>query len=54
MQQSARLHKALTAEGVPNELVTIKGGGHGQFKEAEEAEAYEKINAFLRSHGLLQ
>ncbi len=53
-EQSARLHKALTAAGVPNELVTIKGGGHGQFKEAEEAEAYEKIHAFLLSHGLLQ
>jgi len=53
-EQSTRLHKALTAAGVPNELVTIKGGGHGQFKEAEEEDAYEKLHAFLRLHGLLQ
>jgi len=53
-EQSARLHKALTAVGVANELVTIKGGAHGQFKEAEEEDAYEKIHAFLRLHGLLQ
>ena len=53
-EQSVRLHKALTALGVPNELVTIKGGGHGQFKEAELEDAYERIHAFLRAHGLLQ
>ncbi|MFZ3266083.1 MAG: alpha/beta hydrolase [Terriglobales bacterium] len=53
-QQSVRLHKALTAAGVPNELVTIKGGGHGQFKEAELEDAYGKIHAFLRAQGLLR
>ncbi len=53
-EQSVRLHKALTAAGVPNELVTIKGGWHGQFKEAEIEDAYERIHAFLRAHGLLQ
>jgi len=52
--QSTRLHRALTAAGVPNELVTIKGGGHGQFTNAELEEAYQKIRAFLHSHGLLQ
>ena len=51
--QSVRLHKALTAAGVPNQLVTIKGGGHGQFKEAELEDAYEKIHAFLHAHGLI-
>jgi acetyl esterase/lipase len=51
-EHSTRLHRALTAAGVPNELVTIKGGGHGQFKGAELEDAYEKIQAFLRSHGL--
>jgi hypothetical protein len=39
---------------VPNELVTIKGGGHGQFTDAELENAYQKISAFLRSHGLPQ
>jgi acetyl esterase/lipase len=50
--QSRRLHQALAAAGVPNELVTIKGGGHGQFTDAELEDAYEKIDAFLRAHGL--
>jgi acetyl esterase/lipase len=52
--QSTRLHQALSAAGVPNELVTIKGGGHGQFTDAELESAYQKISAFLHSHGLLQ
>src|SRR5579863_2262382 len=52
-EQSVRLHRALTAAGVPNELVTIKGGGHGEFKDAELEDAYRKIRAFLHSHGLL-
>src|SRR5271166_1308710 len=50
--QSKRLHQALSAAGVPNELVTVKGGGHGQFTDAELEDAYRKIGAFLRSHGL--
>jgi acetyl esterase/lipase len=53
-QQSVRLHKALTAAGVPNELVTIKGGGHGQFNDTELQDAYGKIRAFLRAQGLLR
>jgi acetyl esterase/lipase len=52
-ENSVRLHKALSEAGVPNELVTIKGGGHGQFKDAELEDAYRKIRAFLQSHGLL-
>ena len=51
-EESVRLHHALTTAGVPNELVTIKGGGHGEFKEAELEDAYEKIQAFLRARGL--
>ena len=52
--QSTRLHQALTAAGVPNELVTIKGGGPGQFTDAELEDAYQKIDAFLHAHGLRQ
>lgn len=51
-EQSVRLHKALTAAGAPNELVTIKGGAHGQFTDAQTEFAYEKLHAFLRAHGL--
>jgi acetyl esterase/lipase len=53
-EHAVRLHKGLSAAGVPNELVTIKGGGHGQFKPAELEQAYGKIQAFLRTHGLIQ
>jgi acetyl esterase/lipase len=53
-EHSVRLHKALSEAGVPNELVTIKGGGQGEFKDAELEDAYRKIRAFLHSHGLLQ
>jgi len=52
-EHSVRLHKALTAAGVPNELLTIKGGLHGEFKESELTEAYGRIHVFLRAHGLL-
>lgn len=53
-EQSVRLHQALSAAGVPNELVTIKGGGHGEFNDAQLEDAYQKLQAFLRVHGLLQ
>lgn len=51
-EHAVRLHKALDAAGALNELVTIKGGGHGQFNEAQLEDAYKKIHAFLHSHGL--
>ena len=53
-EQSVRLHKALTAAGVPNQLVTIKGGGHGQFTDEQLEDAYTKLYEFLRRNGLLQ
>ena len=52
--QSVRLHKALSAAGVPNELVTIQGGGHGQFTDEQTRFAYSKLHAFLRAHELEQ
>ena len=52
-EHSVRLHQALTAAGVPNQLVTIKGGGHGQFNDAQLEEAYGKLRVFLHEHGLL-
>jgi acetyl esterase/lipase len=51
-EQSVRLHQALTAAGVPNQLITIKGGGHGQFSDNQLEEAYGKVRGFLREHGL--
>ncbi len=47
---SVRLHEALDKVGVPNELVTIKGGGHGGFDSNETLRAYDRIWAFLDAH----
>ena len=47
-----RLHAALDAAGVPNELVTVEGGGHGRFSAAEYQRVYAAIRAFLAQHGL--
>lgn len=52
--QSVRLHSALDKFGVVNELVTIPGGGHGQFTDAQLEDAFTKLRAFLKSRGLLQ
>jgi acetyl esterase/lipase len=49
-QNSVRLHEALTKAGVPNQLVTIKGGGHGNFSDTETLYAYDQIWAFLDAH----
>ncbi|MDH4045066.1 MAG: alpha/beta hydrolase [Gemmatimonadota bacterium] len=47
---ATRLHAALDAAGVPNELVTIPGGGHGGFPAAQNAQAYAAIEGFLAKH----
>jgi dipeptidyl aminopeptidase/acylaminoacyl peptidase len=44
---AVRLHQALDKAGVVNRLFTIKGGGHGQFKEEDNQRAYEAIWQFL-------
>jgi acetyl esterase/lipase len=50
--QNVRLREALTSAGVPNELFTIPGGGHGNFKPDERTKAYQKIREFLAKNGL--
>ena len=47
---ATRLHELLDAAGVPNELVTIEGGGHGGFSAAENQRIYAAIRAFLGAH----
>jgi acetyl esterase/lipase len=47
-----RLHKALADAGVPNQLLTIPGGKHGNFKPEERTKIYETIHEFLSKHGL--
>jgi acetyl esterase/lipase len=50
--QNVRLRDALTKAGAPNELFTIPGGGHGNFKADERTKAYVKIREFLMKNGL--
>ena len=51
---STRLRDALTTAGVPNELVTIPGGGHGNFKADERVRAFDSIRAFLAKNHISQ
>ena len=50
--QSLRLRDALTKAKVPNELVTVPGGKHGQFSAPERTMIYVKIREFLAKHKL--
>jgi acetyl esterase/lipase len=50
--QNVRLRDALTKAGVPNELFTVPGGGHGNFKADERTKIYLKIREFLTKNGL--
>ena len=50
--QSTRLHEALRAKGIAEELVTITGGGHGRFSRIENEKAFEAIWDFLDQLGI--
>jgi acetyl esterase/lipase len=45
--QSVRLHKALDAAKVPNELYTIPGANHGGFTYDQNQKAWAEVRAFL-------
>jgi acetyl esterase/lipase len=45
--QNVRLHRALDTAGVRNQFVTVPGGKHGGFSDAEMAQAYTEIRGFL-------
>ena len=47
---SVRLQEALQKVGVPHELITIPGGGHGIFPPDQWQRAYTSIQAFLATH----
>lgn len=49
-----RLRDALTKAGVPNQLVTIPGGGHGGFTTPQRIDAFKQIDAFLQKNGVLK
>ena len=46
------MRDALSKAGAANELFTIPGGGHGNFKPEERIQIYQKIREFLSKNGL--
>jgi dipeptidyl aminopeptidase/acylaminoacyl peptidase len=50
--QAVRLQQALDKAGVPNQLFTVKGGGHGQFSDKDNREAYAAMFQFLARYNL--
>jgi len=49
-EQSVRLHKALDAAGVPNQLVTMPGAGHGGFSYEQNQKSWAAIREFLKKN----
>src|SRR5215467_2209035 len=49
-----RLREALDKAGVPNALVTIPGGHHGNFSREQTLRAYTEIDKFLTAHHLMK
>jgi len=50
--QSTRLHEALRDARVPEQLITIPGGGHGGFSRDENRRAFAEVERFLAANGL--
>ena len=51
--QATRLHAALERAGVPNRLVPIRGGRHGDFDGNEVLHATHVVREFLLKRGLI-
>jgi acetyl esterase/lipase len=51
---AVRLHEALQKAGVPNQLVTIPGGHHGNFNREQTLRAYREIEKFLAAQNLMR
>ncbi len=49
-EQSVRLHKALDAAGVPNQLYTVPGANHGGFSYEQNQGAWAAIREFLKKN----
>jgi len=52
--EAVRLHEALAKINVPNQLVTIPGGGHGGFSAEERVKTYVTIREFLTKNGVMK
>lgn len=51
---ATRLRDALDKAKVPNKLVTIKNGGHGQFQLNDNVRAFDEIWKFLKENKITQ
>ena len=51
-QHAVRLNDALNKAGVQTQLLTIPGGGHGNFTPEERIKIFTTIRAFLTKNGL--
>ena len=51
-QQGVTLVDKLSDVGVPSQLHTVPGGGHGRFDRAQTLAIFETIQTFLAGHGL--
>lgn len=51
-EHGLRLHNFLNEAGVPNQLVTIEGGGHGGFSVREMQSIFDRIQGFLAQYVL--
>lgn len=51
---AVQLHAALDKAGVPNQLVTIRGGKHGGFSRQEFVSSFAAIREFLRKNIVLK
>ncbi len=51
-EEAIRLQQALNKAGVANRLLTIPGGGHGQFKPEERTTIFAAVRGFLTQHDL--
>src|SRR5262249_16390239 len=50
--EAVRMHAALAKANVPNQLLTIPGGKHGNFTPAERDKIYLTIREFMAKNGL--
>lgn len=48
--QATRLHDAITKAGDVNKLITVNGGGHGMFTQADYVNAFDEIWKFLKAN----
>lgn len=52
--QAVKLHQALAKTNTPHQLLTIPGGGHGNFTNPQRALIYSTIREFLTKNGVMK